>query len=112
MNYLYIIEKLSDGYHFKLFPNNSRDQEIGMSDTFSTVKDCLAGLAAFQGMQTLFQENPSLYTIVSRDGKYYFNFDFDDAKHHFFRTYGYGRLSECKKGVTRVIKNMNCKIEL
>ncbi len=52
------------------------------------------------------------YKIKKLKGKYYFELEFGELKYLFYRSIGYQELYECKNGIDRVIKNMNCKIKV
>ncbi len=111
MGYKYKIENSKEGYCFKLFPNNSNTQEIGISNLFQTKNECINALNVFSDLQDILESKPSLFEINNKEGKYYFELNFCNSKYKFFRRFGYYKRYECRNGINRVIKNIKSNIK-
>lgn len=114
-NYVYEILKISTGYCFRLLPNNSRTQPVGLSVAYRSLDDCRDALCAFKRLiaDDVNGGNEKNHVKIKRDEnrKFYFVFYDDGNNIVFYRDKHYQKKTNCCNGIRRVIENFDADLK-
>ena len=110
--YKYLIKKKNDNYVFGLYPNNSNQQYMIVSQEYATKEEAVDAINQFKIFMSKNINNSDIVRVIQKNDR--FTFEIEDVENNksYKNIRWYDNKINCMKGISCVQENFNAEIKL